>query len=160
MTFVSVSGCSRNAFQTSVRQVNLSATKSRRSFRLDLSHVTFETGRGMILKSWHIPVVGRYTDNYAVHFPICVPPQFCKDIEPGNARTKDCLEENRDQLSSGCKEEVDAMIERRVRDFRLDSRLRNVCENEIFNMCAYFGVSGSAACRDGKVIVYIAGSNW
>ncbi len=67
--------------------------------------------------------------------------QFCKDIEPGNARTKDCLEEHRDELSTTCKEEVDSMIERRVRDFRLDSRLRNVCENEIFNMCAYFGLS-------------------
>lgn len=33
------------------------------------------------------------------------------------------------------------MIERRVRDFRLDSKLRQACENEIFNMCAYFGVS-------------------
>jgi hypothetical protein len=32
------------------------------------------------------------------------------------------------------------MIERRVRDFRLDSKLRSACENEIFNMCAYFGV--------------------
>ena len=33
------------------------------------------------------------------------------------------------------------MIERRVRDLRLDSRLRSTCENEIFNMCAYQGVS-------------------
>ena len=40
----------------------------------------------------------------------------------------------------GCKEEIDAMIERRVRDFRLDSKLRQSCEDEIFNMCAYFGV--------------------
>jgi hypothetical protein len=71
--------------------------------------------------------------------------QFCKDIEPGNARTKDCLEENREELSTGCKEEVDTMIERRVRDFRLDSRLRTVCETEIFNMCAYFGVSHAGA---------------
>ena len=34
---------------------------------------------------------------------------------------------------------------RRVRDFRLDSKLRQSCENEIFNMCAYFGVSGTCA---------------
>jgi hypothetical protein len=27
------------------------------------------------------------------------------------------------------------MIERRVRDFRLDTRLRKSCENEIFNLC-------------------------
>lgn len=67
--------------------------------------------------------------------------QFCADIEPGNARTKDCLEDHRTELSSACKPEVDSMIERRVRDFRLDSRLRSSCETEIFNMCAYFGVS-------------------
>lgn len=70
-------------------------------------------------------------------------PQFCKDVQPGLARAKDCLEDNRDELSSACKEEIETMIERRVRDFRLDSRLRQACENEIFNMCAYFGVRGS-----------------
>ena len=77
--------------------------------------------------------------------PPLVPPllQFCKDVEPGNARTKECLEEHREELSPGCKEEIDAMIERRVRDFRLDSKLRASCENEIFNMCAYFGVGTS-----------------
>jgi hypothetical protein len=32
------------------------------------------------------------------------------------------------------------MIEKRVRDLRLDSRLRSTCENEIFNMCAFQGV--------------------
>ncbi|GIL97843.1 hypothetical protein Vretimale_3387, partial [Volvox reticuliferus] len=87
-------------------------------------------------------------------FSKCLPDKrkFCKDIEPGNARTKDCLEENRDQLSSACKEEVDAMIERRVRDFRLDSRLRNVCENEIFNMCAYFGDLDDMDTYDSSVI--------
>lgn len=76
--------------------------------------------------------------------------QFCKDIEPGNARTKECLEENREELSSGCKEEIDSMIERRVRDFRLDSKLRQACETEIFNMCAYFGVSTAIALVRGR----------
>ena len=41
-------------------------------------------------------------------------------------------------------EEVDAMIERRVRDFRLDTRLRTACEGDIYSMCAFFGVSGVA----------------
>ncbi|GFR44890.1 hypothetical protein Agub_g6234 [Astrephomene gubernaculifera] len=87
-------------------------------------------------------------------FKKCLPDKrkFCKDIEPGNARAKDCLEENRDELSSGCKEEVDAMIERRVRDFRLDSRLRSVCEQEIFNMCAYFGDLDDIDTYDSSVI--------
>lgn len=92
------------------------------------------------------------SSNYAKHpallpdFTCAADPaflQFCKDIEPGNARTKECLEENREELSSACKEEVDSMIERRVRDFRLDSKLRQACETEIFNMCAYFGVSAT-----------------
>jgi hypothetical protein len=29
--------------------------------------------------------------------------QFCKDVEPGNSRAKDCLEENRSKLSTGCR---------------------------------------------------------
>ncbi|KAG2452551.1 hypothetical protein HYH02_002788 [Chlamydomonas schloesseri] len=87
-------------------------------------------------------------------FSKCLPDKrkFCKDIEPGNARTKDCLEEHREELSTDCKEEVDSMIERRVRDFRLDSRLRNVCENEIFNMCAYFGDLDDIDTYDSSVI--------
>lgn len=87
----------------------------------------------------------------ALHF--CL--QFCKDIEPGNARAKECLEENREKLSSGCKDEVDAMIERRVHDFRLDPKLRDACEEDIFNMCAYYNVS---ACRAGGVGRWVQGS--
>lgn len=77
---------------------------------------------------------------------LCPRLQFCKDIEPGNARAKECLEENREKLSSGCKDEVDDMIERRVHDFRLDPKLRDACEEDIFSMCAYYNVS---ACRVG-----------
>jgi Golgi apparatus protein 1 len=43
------------------------------------------------------------------------------------------------------------MIERRVRDFRLDSRLRSVCEDDIFTMCAFLGDSESPE-RDQTVI--------
>lgn len=78
--------------------------------------------------------------------------KFCKDVEPGSARTKDCLEEHRLELASGCKEEIDDMIERRVRDFRLDSRLRTACESEIFNMCAYFGDLDEIDTYDSTVI--------
>lgn len=76
-------------------------------------------------------------------FSKCMPDKrkFCKDVEPGNARAKDCLEEHRRELSGPCREEIDAMIEKRVRDLRLDSRLRSTCEEEIFNMCAFQGVS-------------------
>ena len=37
--------------------------------------------------------------SHTSHTPVS---QFCKEIEPGNARTKECLEENREELSLGC----------------------------------------------------------
>eukprot|EP00798_Chlamydomonas_sp_ICE-L_P010489 gene10489-8455_t len=78
--------------------------------------------------------------------------KFCKDIEPGNAAVKDCLEENREDLSAACKPEIDDMIERRVRDFRLDSKLRSACDSEIFNLCAYFGDLDDIDMYDSSVI--------
>lgn len=38
-----------------------------------------------------------------------------------------------------CRAEVDSMIERRVRDFRLDTRLKTACEHTITDMCSYLG---------------------
>eukprot|EP00798_Chlamydomonas_sp_ICE-L_P019976 gene19976-26687_t len=84
----------------------------------------------------------------------CMPDKrkFCGDVEPGNSRTKECLEQNREDLSSPCRVEIDSMIERRVNDFRLDSKLRNACEDEIFNMCAYFGDLDDIDTYDTSVI--------
>jgi hypothetical protein len=42
--------------------------------------------------------------------------------------------------------QIEDMMERRVRDFRLDTRLRTACEEDIYTMCAYFGVS---RCEEG-----------
>jgi hypothetical protein len=39
------------------------------------------------------------------------------------------------------------MIERRVRDFRLDPGLQRDCEKDILNMCAWFEVR-RPACED------------
>lgn len=44
------------------------------------------------------------------------------------------------------------MIERRVRDFRLDSRLRKACESDIFMMCAYLGDLDTMDTFDTTVI--------
>ena len=65
---------------------------------------------------------------------------------------KDCLELNRNHpgFSTDCKEEIDAMIERRVRDFTLDARLRKSCEKDIYETCAFYGVSGGGV-RGGRV---------
>lgn len=66
---------------------------------------------------------------------------------------KDCLELHRkdEGFSADCREEVDAMIEQRVRDFRLDSRLRTTCEADIYNMCAFFGDIDSLETEDTSV---------
>jgi hypothetical protein len=46
----------------------------------------------------------------------------------GNAAVKDCLEENREQdgFTPECKQEIEAMMERRAKDVRLDSTLMEV----------------------------------
>lgn len=79
--------------------------------------------------------------------------KFCGDVEPGSAKVKDCLELHRkdEGFSADCREEVDAMIEQRVRDFRLDSRLRTTCEADIYNMCAFFGDIDSLETEDTSV---------
>ncbi|KAF8068299.1 GLG1 [Scenedesmus sp. PABB004] len=78
--------------------------------------------------------------------------QFCADVPPGHALAKQCLEEHRAELSGGCREEIDGMIERRVRDFRLDSRLKAACASDIFDMCAYLGDVDSMDTYDATVI--------
>ena len=59
--------------------------------------------------------------------------QFCADVPPGNARAKECLEDNRDApgFSPGCKAEVERMMEARAADFRLDPKLRQLCADDI-----------------------------
>lgn len=54
-------------------------------------------------------------------------------MPPGNARAKECLEDNREQpgFSAGCKVEVEKMMESRAADFRLDPKLRMLCEEDI-----------------------------
>ena len=59
--------------------------------------------------------------------------QFCADVPPGNARAKECLEDNREKpgFSPQCKEEVEKMMADRATDFRLDPKLRQLCEDDI-----------------------------
>ena len=59
--------------------------------------------------------------------------QFCADVQPGNARAKECLEDNREQpgFSQGCKTEIEKMMEARAADFRLDPKLRQLCADDI-----------------------------
>ncbi|KAG2498297.1 hypothetical protein HYH03_003558 [Edaphochlamys debaryana] len=80
--------------------------------------------------------------------------KFCSEVEPGSAKVKDCLESHRNDegFSSDCREQVNTMIEQRVRDFRLDSRLRTTCESDIYNMCAFFGDVDTLDTEDTSVI--------
>lgn len=81
--------------------------------------------------------------------------KFCPDIKPGNSRAKDCLEEHRKDagFSEECKVEIDKMMERRAVDFRLDSELRELCRDDIDELCGYEKESlDSIAGYDARVI--------
>ena len=59
--------------------------------------------------------------------------QFCADVPPGNARAKECLEDNREApgFTPQCREEVEKMMADRAADFRLDPKLRQLCADDI-----------------------------
>lgn len=65
--------------------------------------------------------------------------RYCDDVQPGNARVKDCLEDHRDKqdFSSECRSELESMMKRRAGDFRLDSRLRELCRTDIEDICGF-----------------------
>ena len=65
--------------------------------------------------------------------------QFCKDVPPGNARAKECLEDHREDpgFQPECKEEIEKMMAARAADFRLDTQLRQLCAEDIRDICAY-----------------------
>lgn len=81
--------------------------------------------------------------------------KFCPDVLPGNAQVKECLESHRTKpgFSSDCREEVDAMIERRVRDFKLDSRLRTSCQEDIATTCSFYGDSDELQSEGADSII-------
>jgi|UniRef100_A0A7S1X9L8 Golgi apparatus protein 1 len=65
--------------------------------------------------------------------------KFCSKVKPGAAHAKDCLEDNRNDpaFSEDCKTEIESMMERRAVDFRLDPELRDLCRNDIEEVCGY-----------------------
>ncbi|KAK9867536.1 hypothetical protein WJX84_008718 [Apatococcus fuscideae] len=74
-------------------------------------------------------------------FRKCLPDKkkFCKDVPPGNARAKECLEDHREDpgFQPECKEEIEKMMAARAADFRLDTQLRQLCAEDIRDICAY-----------------------
>eukprot|EP00898_Chlorokybus_atmophyticus_P002052 jgi/Chlat1/2848/Chrsp194S08770 len=81
--------------------------------------------------------------------------KFCPDVPPGDARVKNCLEDHREDpgFSVACKKEFEAMMERRVADFRLDPELTKYCEKDINELCAFEKESlDSVAGFDARVV--------
>ena len=81
--------------------------------------------------------------------------KFCNKKKYGNAQVKDCLEEkrNKPKFSSECKAEFEKMMERRAADFRLDASLREMCKQDIDDICGYEKDSlDSIAGYDARVI--------
>lgn len=76
--------------------------------------------------------------------------KFCKDIEPGHMRVQECLEDNMDEsgFSADCKEELENVLAKRVSDFRLDTALREACEDDLKDTC---GTSLDDMDNDDKV---------
>lgn len=63
--------------------------------------------------------------------------KFCPDVEPGHMRVQECLEDNIDEsgFSAECKTELENVIAKRVSDFRLDTALREACEDDLKETC-------------------------
>ena len=81
--------------------------------------------------------------------------KFCPDVKYGNARVKECLEDNKGKpdFSEECRVEFENMMARRATDFRLDAKLRELCKDDIEEVCGYEKDSlDSIAGYDGRVI--------
>mmetsp|Transcript_18814 Transcript_18814/g.52452 ORF Transcript_18814/g.52452 Transcript_18814/m.52452 type:complete len:892 (-) Transcript_18814:83-2758(-) len=65
--------------------------------------------------------------------------RFCPDVKPGANRAKECLEDSREEtgFSEDCRSELEAMMARRAVDFRLDAKLRELCSQDIEEVCGY-----------------------
>lgn len=65
--------------------------------------------------------------------------RYCSKVEYGGNRVKKCLEKHRKKrnFSSECRKELEAMMERRSKDFRLDPELTENCEKEIHDECLF-----------------------
>ncbi|KAL4418908.1 hypothetical protein ABPG77_004061 [Micractinium sp. CCAP 211/92] len=69
--------------------------------------------------------------------------KFCQGVAPGEMNAKDCLEAHmhEDGFNEECREQLEHLIERRSRYFRMDSVLRSQCQRDIVRLC---GVSDAS----------------
>ena len=78
--------------------------------------------------------------------------------DAGSARVKDCLEQHRqdDGFSSECRDELENMMQERATDFRLDSSLRDACEEDIMYTCGWDDVRPCADAAYQSVSLHAA----
>jgi len=76
----------------------------------------------------------------------------------GSARVKDCLEQHRqdDGFSSECRDELENVMQERATDFRLDSSLRDACEEDIMYTCGWDDVCPRAHAADYSLSFHAA----
>eukprot|EP00873_Tetraselmis_striata_P011681 jgi/Tetstr1/431945/TSEL_002252.t1 len=89
-------------------------------------------------------------------YQVCLPEKrkHCAKVVPGANRAKDCLEDHMhaSDFDEHCKAALEEMQERRAADFRLDATLRDVCMEDIDEVCGYEKESlDSIANYDGRV---------
>lgn len=54
--------------------------------------------------------------------------KFCKDVQRGGGRMAKCLSEHEEDLSTGCKERIEAVKQER-------QEFREACEDDVLNFC-------------------------
>eukprot|EP00775_Hariotina_reticulata_P012795 gene12795-12923_t len=66
--------------------------------------------------------------------------RFCAEVAPGQAAARSCLIGHRNDkgFTAQCRVELEKMIQARVQDFRVDTRLRKVCKSAL-DACAADG---------------------
>ncbi len=95
-----------------------------------------------LLRLIHLVCIPSVHSSCACHLPV--------HSDAGSARVKDCLEQHRqdDGFSSECRDELENMMQERATDFRLDSSLRDACEEDIMYTCGWDDVRPCADAAD------------
>jgi golgi apparatus protein 1 len=81
--------------------------------------------------------------------------RFCKDVEYGEDRVIQCLENHRKDMhfSTECRKEVESVMERRSRDYKLDPEIRTLCAEDIDRVCGAEEERSDSEVPDGKVLM-------
>ncbi|KAF5829593.1 hypothetical protein DUNSADRAFT_15858 [Dunaliella salina] len=80
--------------------------------------------------------------------------ELCKEMPHGHGRIIRCLERELDNtdMSKECKAEVEAVMSVQAKDFRLDTRLKGACEQDINALCAHVCNAAPGQVCGGSVL--------